>query len=868
MMWVAAVCIVATGQIEMRYSYDGITWKLATVPASTFIVAAKASVVWNGVVWICGSTASFNTSTIISSFNGITWTEIPIPITTTITALLWDGNKWIASGPRHAGGGNQNNSIYNTNPLGRGTWTPFVFANMNNLVQSIAYNGKIYVSVGTSSPSISYSYDGLVWTAVTNSIAIINGTGVDYPSVQWLHNRFVIFGKLNTTSRIAISYDGTTWTPIPNISTLVQTKAIGGASSLQYQQHQIKFASNLVLYGNNYSITNGVDWNQYALDVSNIIIQPKSIATNGKEFVFAGLSTVGATNKNYFTNTLFDASAYTPIQHNSDLSANIVSANQYCWLMGGKTNTTNNLLKSHDGITWHPISLPTANEINGIANNDSVWVVSASGSPILYSTQVTSPTTFIQTTQTGGGPVQWANTRFICGVDAVSTTVAYSANGITWSQQTIGSFGKITSIASNEYVWLITTDTSILISRNGTTWTQVGGTGLSYTSSVWTGLSFVVATTTNTLRYSYNGTTWTNVTPPNVTGPGLAWIGTNIGSINIETPIILGGEGNNIIAYSRSGLFYQGLQNTTITTRCRTVSWNGTLWVAGGEGTNTLAYSFDGLRWVGLGTTIFSTACYGVEWNGSLWVAVGSGTNTIATSLDGKVWTGRGQTIFTSIGRSVAWNGTVWAAVGTGTNTIATSTDGITWTGQGSATLTDGFKIKWLGTQWFATGSGTNVILTTSVRNAANGWTSVATSTLMTKCNSIGWNGFQYVAVGEGTNTIATSLTGTTWTGIGATIFTTGGNDVDWIDNRWILVGAGTNQIVTTYDKYVFATNLVATPSNFTQVFGIGSMKKTVIPVTRNLYFNTNDKLTISGPNVYDAALTQDTAIAFKMNLP
>jgi hypothetical protein len=78
---------------------------------------------------------------------------------------------------------------------------------------------------------------------------------------------------------------------------------------------------------------------------------------------------------------------------------------------------------------------------------------------------------------------------------------------------------------------------------------------------------------------------------------------------------------------------------------CKSVVWNGTIWVALGESASvvgSVAYSSDGINWTAstTGNSIFTHSAYVSCWNG-VWIASGykPGKEFLAYSTDGITWT-------------------------------------------------------------------------------------------------------------------------------------------------------------------------------------------------------------------------------------
>ena len=80
--------------------------------------------------------------------------------------------------------------------------------------------------------------------------------------------------------------------------------------------------------------------------------------------------------------------------------------------------------------------------------------------------------------------------------------------------------------------------------------------------------------------------------------------------------------------------------------------------VAGRSSSPRIVYSEDGVTWTGSlsGDAAFSGGiCKTVAWNGTIWVAGGYGANFIATSSDGITWTGSANGSFFTSARLPAW---------------------------------------------------------------------------------------------------------------------------------------------------------------------------------------------------------------------
>jgi hypothetical protein len=479
----------------------------------------------------------------------------------------------------------------------------------------------------------------------------------------------------------------------------------------------------------------------------------------------------------------------------------------------------------------------------------------------------------------GGGQVEWNGSYFLCGgpVSGNDTNISISSDGKTWINKTIatGTYGPVAGVAFSGKSWVIVTspaslsNAGILYSADGFNWTATTTTGYSYIDVIWAGSNYVAITSSGEKLYSYDGVNWIVGTGTVSLGKNIAWTKSNEASFQIKQPTIIGGTGTqNTMLYSSDGVVYKGLGKSIFSNSCRTVAWNGDIWVAGGEGdANTLAYSYDGKNWTGLGTAIFSTGCYKVVSNGTVWVAMGAGANTIATSTDGMNWTGLGTAIFDGSGVGVDWNGSKWVAVGNGSvNTIAVSTDimASSWIGLSNTIFSTGMRcVKWMMGAWFV-GADSNTIA-----KSVDGITWTPVNGLTGSCRSISWNGREAIATGSGTSNVMISVDGVNWTGV-TTSGITGGNGVEWNGQEWIIATTGTYSVVNMVgDSSGNMNAFVNQSAGLTQGYCVGTNSKVGAKVFNNrLYLNVGEKLVVYGPEYYDGGLMMDTSISMNMNLP
>lgn len=716
----------------------------------------------------------------------------------------------------------QNMRDYNYFPLVTRT-SPFV-GSMN----AVAWNGSVFVGVGSGSNNIATSTDGISWVPRDNvnvGGGMFGGGGAFGVTWNFTMSNWVVVGSNNgaqLSNIAAISRDnGVTWTG-------VVTNPLGGGSGNATQRPV--YAPSLQLF---------------------------LVANSGSSVLAVSSNPIGPYGtRSYSVNTLAypvwnGAMFLNADQGNTSLVS--YSFNGSNWTTQATIGTTLGFIRS---VAWSPTV--------------GIWVASGSNSSgstyglVQYSYTPTTGAWSNGVTSSSSGSalneIIWASTQFVgVGTAAGSFGCYSSTDGITWTLRASSIFTTI----ANSVAWSPTlglyvavgqdTTNNIATSTNLTSWT--GRTGLTIFSTrgnsvAWSpqlSMFVAVGSGTNSIAYSFNGINWIGLgaTPSTFTNSGLyvVWfpefslfvatgLGTNslltspdginwtprlstgvdlraqaIDWSSVQNQYVMVGLGSHSIATSSDGILWSGRTgNTIFSTQGNAVIHVAvlSLWVALGQGTNTIATSPDGINWTGRGATIFTSTGFAIDWNGTTFVAGGSGTNTIATSPDGITWTGRGATAITSQVRGVAWSSalSLWVVTGTGTNAFATSADnGVTWTGRTGTTFfsTQGEAIEWSPqlNMFVAGGSGTNTIVTSPDGIV---WAGMSTlNAVMAAVFSVAWNGVYWIAGGQGVNTVAQSFDGINWTGRGSTI-QTNVNGVAWNGSLWVAVGGGTTTAATSTD--------------------------------------------------------------------
>jgi uncharacterized cupredoxin-like copper-binding protein len=129
-------------------SYDnGATWSTFSIP----VAGGWGEVVYGNGVYLTLYTAS-NSSTYMTSTNGINWTQRSLPAFVAVGGYLWDGNQFVALFSDRA----------YTSPDGI-TWTQ---RTVSSSASGLVYDGSAYFALIGAAGSILYSYDSITWSSV------------------------------------------------------------------------------------------------------------------------------------------------------------------------------------------------------------------------------------------------------------------------------------------------------------------------------------------------------------------------------------------------------------------------------------------------------------------------------------------------------------------------------------------------------------------------------------------------------------------------------------------------------------------------------------------------------------------------------
>jgi len=137
--WVAVGSGLTIGDAKIKYSFNTSNWTDVTVPQ----LSTGQAVAWNGDKFLAGG-SNGNSSNLIYSYNGITWTYVQTPSgISTINSITWDGNQWNASGTA----GSLQRIIRSPDAI---NWTTVTTPVTTGKINAIGYSSNTTPTIGLS----------------------------------------------------------------------------------------------------------------------------------------------------------------------------------------------------------------------------------------------------------------------------------------------------------------------------------------------------------------------------------------------------------------------------------------------------------------------------------------------------------------------------------------------------------------------------------------------------------------------------------------------------------------------------------------------------------------------------------------------
>jgi hypothetical protein len=265
-----------------------------------------------------------------------------------------------------------------------------------------------------------------------------------------------------------------------------------------------------------------------------------------------------------------------------------------------------------------------------------------------------------------------------------TATSAYSADGIHWSASTMPSAQSWGSVAygngdfvNGDFVALIQDSTNLAYSANGINWTN-SPQGMPVSAN-WISIAYgngvfvACAQLSANAAYSADGTHWS--ASPTGMPASSKWTRLTYGN-----GVFAGIGHGSTAAYSTDGIHWSAASMPS------SGSWSGLaygngVFVAVIQDSSDAAYSTNGINWTACSMPS-SQNWIGPAYGNGLFVSIAQNSTDTAYSADGISWTA-GPTGMPSAAQweNVAYGSGVFAAVAYGSTTAAYSTDGIDWSG-------------------------------------------------------------------------------------------------------------------------------------------------------------------------------------------
>ena len=652
------VAVITNGSNIMAYSTDGISWTQGNMPSS------KA---WTSVCYGNGkfvAVASSSTSNIMAySTDGISWTQGTMPSNGYWNSVCYGNDKYVAVA------GNTNTMAYSTDGI---SWSKGSMPS-SRLWQSVCYGNGKYVVIGNTS-DMAYSTDGISWSkgSMLNSgnwYSVCYGNG-KYVAIPWGNND------------MAYSTDGISWTE-------------GNMPSSQYWYSvcygngkfvAVVFNSNIMAYS-----TDGINWTQGNMPSSETW---KSVCYGNDKFVAVAINT-----------DLSYAFTISDFRDGLRLFSTTLSSMDFSKILN-KPDTL-----SGYGITDGVLSSDLdeyRTKIEALQNLEFVpegYDVASIGSNDLYlavqkrvntNTEMSIDSSLFDIVLNDPGQetvskFAMLNDEEMSGIKNFSLK-SYMPSSPQWYSVCYGN-DKFVAIAFN-------TTNIMAYSTDGISWTQGTMPSSQYWQSVCYGNDkYVAVGNTNIMAYSTDGISWTEGNMPN----SKDWRSICYGN---DKYVAISYD-SNAMAYSTDGISWtQG--NMPSSQQWQSVCYGNDKFVAISYDSNAMAYSTDGISWT-QGTLPITEEWYSVCYGNGKYVAIARNTNIMAYSTNGISWT-QGTLPITEEWYSVCYGNGKYVAVANNSNIMAYSTNGINWTEGNMPSSRRWYSVCYGNGKYVAIASSTNIM--------------------------------------------------------------------------------------------------------------------------------------------------------------
>ena len=761
----------------------------------------------------------------------------------------------------------------------------------SDILSSAAYVGmRIDVIAGTGAGQYGYidTYNSASKIATVKKISdgtsgwdhIVPGTAIE--SALDITTQYEITPRLDFTSppftmTLAESGLSASWTDI------VWSTGVGSYSSLSASGG----AGSLATF--NVSRVNGV----YSVTVN----APGVLFEVGDELTIAGTALGGVSPTNDLTITVTEVSEASGAIEFVSVSGIAITAK---WVVVG-TGATG--MYSEDGDTWTSFSMPSSQQwtaiaygpVNGVGyfvavareTNVSAWsrdginwtastlteaadwcdVVNGDGTFVAIAESDSSSA--FRSISTNGG-VSWSTATLPSGAIAIaygagryvvvegnfSNSVAYSANGSTWTVTTLPANDDSAesnwvdvAFGNNRYVAIADNAAMAAYSLDGITWIKSNLPAIAEWTSVRYAQGLFYATASDNLAAtSEDGSLWTLRDVPytsvditltkkdindNYSASTLPATGTWTDVIYDGTQYVAIGYnasagGTPLTAHSTDGSTWTAgtLPQSGSNWEYTAVAYNGTnqyvAIIGGNGGTNDIATSTDGQTFINVANAMASNSLWrDLIWGAGKYVALKGDAGSVNTSTDGTSWTNYTISGGSSENSEIAYGdvgGTGYFVIvsgyATGSQIASYSTDGQTWTSGSNLPSSDVWSSVAYGNELFVAVAGNASTTTTKAAWSADGgatWTAATMPGAAANWYKIVYGGGAFTAFAYNSTRTAYSEDGATWVEGNALTQTANWTAAVYGGEYNIVIASSSNAVER--NRFVLNTNHLTTSS-------------------------------------------------------
>ena len=675
----------ATVTVDTRYTSSSIELPSVTVTYPT-VPANKSWITYYGNGKWIGVDKSSDNSTVLTSTDGITWTQNSESLPIRAYSICYGSGKFVVFSSTQ-------NYVYSTDGI---TWTSNTLPN-SKYYESLCYGNGKFMALSSDATTAIYSTDGITWTSKATNLtnndgkygagcygngkfvfvgegakqAVYSTDGITWktaalPSqsswegICYGNGKFVASAQVN--DYCAYSTDGITWT---NAKIERLTGDYGKDSAWSCAYGSGLFVINSYNCNAYWLSTDGINWTRHEFDGTDDWYYVKY--GNGKFIIATSSGLQGKFACLTVPDTYYSFSGW-----NKSGTFNITSDTSITgrWTQKSKLSVTYSWTNAPTGMTS---TVPA--KVTGLMPNETVAVDSKYTNKSAYK-DTTNKKYYKFSGWNKSGEFNISSNTSISGSWDNGTTISEGWTNVTnpiftktnidtydWQALCYGN-GRFVAIARSSNVYAYSSD--------GITWTNgtISSTTRNWYDVCYCGNKFIlICNYSNYYAVSLTGTSWTENTLPS----SKSWFRIAYGNGNI----VITSTGSDYL-YSSDGSTWTAGTLSGASGQCAICYGNGKFVIVQHSSTKAW-YSTTGSSWTSatLPTAInWYNVCYG---NGKF-IAIGYSTQTAAYSSDGITWTTTKMTedkYWTGIAYSDDWK--VFVAVSENYDLCNYSFDGITW---------------------------------------------------------------------------------------------------------------------------------------------------------------------------------------------